>query len=132
MNEKNQTRDWIANSLIMTYLEDTYKKISDAVADYGYINREVTTGARASQMVEYMFVVPRTGAGDKFAAIAADLGVEIAPEILKIDGVPRNGFLMRRGGNRNLIMVEMVRQVVKSERARAAMIQHAAQMQKAK
>ena len=85
--------DWIANSLIMDTLVGAYHDIYKMVADYGYVNIQAGDGARASQMVEHMFIVPRPGMSDELATLVRQLGIDITPKSLKMpDGVVRDGF----------------------------------------
>lgn len=129
MTQQNNIRNWIADTFMDT-LERNYNEIAAAVADYGYAYVQMGDGLRTSTTVKHMFIVPRDGAVEQFTKIAKNMGVVMTPKQMQVDGVMRDGFLIDPiKPDCNYILASMARQAVKSERARAAMMQHAADMQ---
>ena len=130
MTEKNETREWIANSVIMTLLEDQYNALKKLVADYGYVNRSVGDTSRSGTTRQFMFIVPRIGMDQDFQAVVEKMGATVQPETLSVDGVVQKGFLADPQYGVNLILSQMSRQVVKDARAvQQVMMVKAAQMQ---
>ena len=118
MSTNNNIREWIANNeIILGHLERVYNALQEIVADYGYIERQMGTQMRTSQLHRFMFIVPKPGMAAKFQAQLKDMGIDVWVETANMDGVPTRGFLLEPVWGRSAILAQMSRKIVKDSQS---------------